>query len=43
MPILNRLPEIPYIKGLLVVLALILLISVFRYPAFFMHEVLELR
>ena len=43
MPLLNRQPETPYIKGLLVVLALILLVSVLRYFPFFLHQVLGLR
>jgi hypothetical protein len=43
MPILNRQPETPYIQGLLVLLALILLATALRYFPFVWHEVLGLR
>jgi hypothetical protein len=43
MPILNRQPETPYIQGLLVLLALILLATVLRYFPFFWHEVVGFR
>jgi Mg2+ and Co2+ transporter CorA len=43
MPLLNRQPETPYILGLLVVLALIVTVSVFRYFPFFLHQVLGVR
>jgi hypothetical protein len=43
MPLLNRQPEVPYIKGLLVVLGLILLLAVVRYHSFFAREILGLR
>jgi hypothetical protein len=43
MPILNRQPETPYILGLLVVLALIVAVAVFRYFPFFLHQVLGVR
>jgi len=43
MPLLNRQPEAPYIKGLLVVLALIMLVAAVRYHAFFAREILGLR
>jgi hypothetical protein len=43
MPILNRQPEIPYVRGLLMLLMLILLIAMVRYPRFFLHGVLGLR
>jgi hypothetical protein len=43
MPLLNRQPETPYIRGLLIVLGLILLLAVFRYFPFFLHQVLGVR
>jgi hypothetical protein len=43
MPLLNRQPETPYIRGLLVLLGLILLVSALRYLPFFLHQVLGLR
>ena len=43
MPLLNREPEIPYILGLLIVLALIMGIAVLRYPPFFLHQILGVR
>jgi hypothetical protein len=43
MPLLNRQPETPYVRGLLIVLALILLATVLRYFDFFVHEVFGLR
>jgi len=43
MPLLNRRPETPYVRGLLVVLGLILLFTALRYSHFFVHEVLGLR
>jgi hypothetical protein len=43
MPLLNRQPETPYILGLLVVLALIIVIAVLRYFPFFLHQVLGVR
>lgn len=43
MPLLNRQPEVPYIKGLLVILGLILLATALRYWPFFAHEVLGVR
>jgi hypothetical protein len=43
MPLLNRQPESPYVHGLLIVLALILLATVLRYFHFFVHEVIGLR
>ena len=43
MPMLNRQPETPYIQGLLVLLALILLATVLRYLPFFLHEVVRFR
>jgi hypothetical protein len=43
MPLLNRQPETPYILGLLVVLALVIVIAVLRYFPFFLHQVLGVR
>jgi hypothetical protein len=43
MPLLNRQPEAPYIRGLLVVLGLILAISALRYFPFFLREILGAR
>jgi hypothetical protein len=43
MPLLNRQPETPYIQGLLIVLAIILLATVLRYLPFFLHEILGVR
>ena len=43
MPLLNRQPETPYIRGLLVVLGLILAISALRYLPFFLREILGVR
>jgi hypothetical protein len=43
MPVLNRQPETPYIHGLLIVLALILLATALRYFSFFAHQVLGWR
>ena len=43
MPLLNRQPEAPYIRGLLVILGLILAVSVLRYFPFFLHEILGVR
>ena len=43
MPLLNRQPEAPYIRGLLVVLGIILAISALRYLPFFLHNVLGVR
>jgi hypothetical protein len=43
MPILNRQPETPHILGLLVVLALVVTVAVFRYFPFFLHQVLGVR
>jgi hypothetical protein len=43
MPLLNRQPETPYIRGLLIVLGLILFVSGLRYFPFFLHQVLGVR
>jgi hypothetical protein len=43
MPLLNRLPEAPYVRGLLVLLALILLATALRYFPFFLHEVMGVK
>ena len=43
MPLLNRQPEAPYIRGLLVVLGIILAISVVRYLPFFLRTILGVR
>ena len=43
MPLLNRQPEAPYIRGLLVILGIILAISALRYLPFFLHNVLGVR
>ena len=43
MPLLNRRPEAPYIRGLLVILGLILLAAALRYLPFFLREVLGVR
>lgn len=43
MPLLNRLPETPYVRGLLIVLALILLATVLRYFPFFVHQVMGVK
>jgi hypothetical protein len=43
MPLLNREPETPYVLGLLLVLALILVIAALRYPAFSLYQILGVR
>lgn len=43
MPLLNRQPETPYILGLLVVLALVIVVAALRYFPFFLHQVLGVR
>ena len=43
MPLLNRQPETPYIRGLLVVLGLIMAVAALRYFPFFLREILGVR
>jgi len=43
MPLLNRLPEAPLVRGLLILLALILLVTALRYFPYFVREVLGMR
>lgn len=43
MPLLNREPETPYVKGLLIILGVILVVAAVRYSPFFLHDVFGVR